>query len=61
LVSAEFDRGLTLNETASARVNFPLELWLILRQAKNYCRAGKIPWDQQWLFLKALLAGLRRR
>jgi hypothetical protein len=43
------------------RVNHWLELWLILRQVKIYCRAAKLPWPAKWLFLRALDVALGRR
>lgn len=45
-----------LNASGAGRVNFPLELWLILRQARNYCIAAKLPWTRKRLLLAALIA-----
>ena len=43
LVRLESADRLPLNESAGERVNLPLELWLILRQARNYYLAAKFP------------------
>jgi hypothetical protein len=44
LVAAEFAEGRSLNEITGSRVNLWLELWLVMRQARNYCLATKLPW-----------------
>jgi len=48
LVSVESADRLPLNESGGERVNLSLELWLILRQARNYCKASKVPWHCEW-------------
>lgn len=48
LVSVESADRLPLNESRGERVNLSLELWLILRQARNYCIAAKVPWHCEW-------------
>jgi glycosyltransferase involved in cell wall biosynthesis len=55
--AAEF----TLNGRDGGRVNHWLELWLVLRQARNYCLAGKLPWSKKWLLPRALAASLGRQ
>ncbi len=60
LVTAELADGSSLNENHGERVNLSLELWLILRQARNYCLAAKLPWSKRWLFLRGLTAALGR-
>jgi hypothetical protein len=49
-----------LNETPRGRVNLSLELWLILRQAKNYCLAAKLPWPEKCLLWRSFTAALGR-
>jgi len=61
LVSAESVNGSRLNEMRRTRVNRLLELWAILRQAKNYCLAAKLPWRTRWLLLNGISAALGRR
>lgn len=56
LVSAASADRLPLNESRGERVNLPLELWLVLRQARNYCMASKVPWRCQWPLLRAAAA-----
>jgi hypothetical protein len=53
-------REFTLNEAGGQRVNQWLELWLVLRQARNYCLAGKLPWSKEWLLPMALAASMGR-
>jgi hypothetical protein len=60
LATADLGNGFSLNENGVSRVNHSLELWLILRQAKNYCAAAKLPWPGKCLFLPVLTAALRR-
>jgi len=52
---------LDLNENPAARVNHWLELWLVLRQAKNYCLAAKLPWPEQCLFWRSFTLALKRQ
>lgn len=56
LVRVESADRLPLNESAGERVNLPLELWLILRQARNYCLASKVPWHCRWPWWRATTA-----
>lgn len=56
LVRLESADRLPLNESAGERVNLPLELWLILRQAKNYCLASKVSWHCRWPWWRATTA-----
>ncbi len=56
LVAVELTGELTLNENHNGRVNLWLELWLILRQARNYCLAAKLPWSKKWLLLRGMTA-----
>jgi hypothetical protein len=56
LVRLESADRLPLNESAGERVNLPLELWLILRQARNYCLAAKVPWRCRWPWWRATTA-----
>jgi hypothetical protein len=58
LVRVESAERLPLNESAGERVNFSLELWLILRQARNYCIAAKVPWRCRWPWWRATTARL---
>ncbi len=58
LVKVESADRLPLNESAGERVNFPLELWLVLRQARNYCLAAKVPWHCRWPWWRATTARL---
>ncbi len=51
----------SLNAVGGERVNFLLELWLVLRQARNYCLAAKLPWAKKWLLPSGILAGMGRR
>ena len=51
----------SLNAGDGTRVNLPLELWLILRQARNYCLAAKLPWTKKWLLPAGIIAGMGRR
>jgi len=59
LVAVESADRLSLNESRGERVNLPLELWLILRQARNYCLAAKVPWrcERPWRRAAAAWAG----
>jgi hypothetical protein len=56
LVRVESADRLPLNESAGERVNLPVELWLILRQARNYCIASKVPWHCRWPWWRAITA-----
>jgi hypothetical protein len=56
LVTVESADRLPLNESGGERVNLPLELWLVLRQARNYCIAAKVPWRCQWPWWRAAIA-----
>jgi len=56
LVRVESADRLPLNESAGERVNLPLELWLILRQARNYCLAAKVHWHCRWPWWRATTA-----
>ena len=49
-----------LNENGTGRVNPTLELWMILRQARNYCKAAKLPWAGRCLLWRAWI-GARGR
>jgi hypothetical protein len=60
LVKAESPNRLPLNESGAERVNLPLELWLILRQARNYCLASKVPWRCGWPWGRAAAAWMGR-
>ena len=60
LVTIESADRLPLNEVDGARVNFPLELWLILRQARNYSIAARLPWRGKWPWLRGLTAVMGR-
>jgi hypothetical protein len=48
--------GPALNGNGGERVNSVLEMWLILRQARNYCQAAKLPWTTRHLLPAALAA-----
>ena len=61
LATMALDRPFFLNDAAAARVNLPLELWLILRQARNYCLAAKLPWAKKWLLPAGIIAAMGRR
>jgi hypothetical protein len=54
-------RPFFLNDGDRARVNLPLELWLVLRQARNYCLAAKLPWAKKWLLPAGIIAAMGRR
>lgn len=60
LVTVESADRLPLNESTGERVNFPLELWFVLRQARNYCIAAKVPWHCRWPWWRATTARLGR-
>jgi hypothetical protein len=47
-----------LNGNDAGRVNSVLETWLILRQARIYCLATRLPWSAKHLLLAALGAAL---
>jgi hypothetical protein len=61
LATADWPADPRLNETRRERVNHSLELWLVLRQAENYCRAAKLPRPIKWLFIRSLAAAMQRR
>lgn len=61
LVASGTSREFTLNAGGGQRVNQWLESWLILRQARNYCLAAKLPWSKEWLLPQALAASIGRR
>ncbi len=61
LAAPAADQPARLNVGDSARVNLPLELWLVLRQARNYCLAAKLPWTKKWLLPAGIIAGTGRR
>jgi hypothetical protein len=48
----------SLNGNGGGRVNVLLEMWLILRQARNYCLATKLPWPNKHLLPAAFAAAL---
>lgn len=50
--------GPGLNSDHGGRVNSVLEMWLILRQARNYCLAARLPWPKKWLLPAALGAAI---
>ena len=56
LVTVDLAGELPLNKNHNGRVNLWLELWLILRQARNYCLAAKLPWPKKWLLLRGISA-----
>lgn len=56
LVAVDLAGEVGLNENHGGRVNLWLELWLILRQARNYSLAAKLPWPKKWLLLKGMMA-----
>jgi hypothetical protein len=58
LVVVESADRLPLNESGGERVNLPLELWLTLRQARNYCVATKVPWRCRWPWWRGMIARL---
>lgn len=45
---------LPVTDLARARPNLWLELWLIMRQARNYCLATKLPWSKKWLLPRGI-------
>lgn len=45
-----------LNGNGAGRVNRMMETWLILRQARNYSLAAKLPWRRRWLLPAAFAA-----
>ncbi len=47
-----------LNGNGGGRVNGLLEMWLILRQARNYCLATKLPWSRKHLLWAAFAAAM---
>jgi hypothetical protein len=49
-----------LNGNVSGRVNGLLEMWLILREARTYCLATKLPWPKKHLLPAAFAAALAR-
>ena len=61
LASVDLTVEHSLNESPCERVNSSLELWFILRQAKNYCLASKLPWPEQCLLWRSFAAALGRR
>jgi hypothetical protein len=48
----------SLNGNGGGRVNSVLEMWLILRQARNYCLATKLPWAKKRLLAAAFAAAM---
>jgi hypothetical protein len=58
LVLADATQRPELNGNAGGRVNVLLEMWLILRQARNYCLATKLPWPKKHLLPAAFAAAL---
>ncbi len=60
LVAADYTDGFPLNAIGRGRVNLCLELWLLLRQARNYCLSAKIAWPGRCLLAQSFSA-LRRR
>ena len=60
LVTADYTDRFRLNAIGRGRVNLCLELWLLLRQARNYCLSAKIAWPGRCLLAQSLSA-LRRR
>jgi hypothetical protein len=61
LATMTLGRPFFLNDGDRTRVNLPLELWLILRQARNYCLAAKLPWTEKWLLRAGIVAAMQRR
>ena len=61
LATPASDQSFSLNAGDCARVNLSLELWLVLRQARNYCLAAKLPWTKKWLLPAGIVAGMGRR
>jgi|SRR5882724_792842 len=55
------DQPISLNASDITRVNLPLELWLVLRQARNFCLAAKLPWTKKRLLPAGIVAGMGRR
>ena len=47
-----------LNGNVGGRVNSVLEMWLILRQARNYCLATKLPWPKKRVLPAVFAAAL---
>jgi hypothetical protein len=60
LVVADYTDSFPLNAVGCGRVNPCLELWLLLRQARNYCLSAKIAWPGRCLLAQSFSA-LRRR
>ena len=60
LVSADYTDKVPLNAPVRGRVNLWLELWLLLRQARNYCLSAKIAWPNKCLAAQSLFAVWRR-
>ena len=60
LAAADYTDDEPLNGAGGGRVNHCLELWLLLRQARNYCQSAKIPWPRGWLPARTLFAILGR-
>jgi hypothetical protein len=48
-----------MKKNLKRRISLTLELWLILRQAQNYCLAAKLP-PVRWQFVRALHAAWLR-
>jgi glycosyltransferase involved in cell wall biosynthesis len=49
-----------LNTNGAGRVNSLLEMWLILRQGRNFSQAAKLPWRRKWLLAAAFSMALSR-
>jgi hypothetical protein len=60
LVAADYTDRFPLNAAGCGRVNLCLELWLLLRQARNYCLSAKIAWPKGCLIAQSLAAAARR-
>lgn len=60
LVVADYTDAFPLNAGGRGQVNLCLELWLLLRQVRNYCQSAKIPWPRGCLLAQSFFAARRR-
>jgi hypothetical protein len=60
LVEIASPHGSSVNKECSKHSCHLMELWLILLQARNYCLSAKLSWTERFLFLRSVMASLRR-
>jgi hypothetical protein len=58
LVAVEAPERPDLSGNGGGRASAAIELWLILRQARNYCAATKLPWPKKHLLAAAFATAI---